>query len=267
MKKIKAIFFDIDGTLRDFEKSRIPESAKEALRRAREEGIFLCIATGRHKLEIEEEDLLEGIEFDGYVTLNGQFCYCGRKVVHERPIPQENVAALLEFLRYEPFPCLFMEADRMYINMVNDQVRNVQAGIGTRIPPVCDAERAGRHKIYQIVPYIGEELAERIKPLMPGCEFIRWHDAGAFDIVTAGAGKALGVGEMIRHLGVSREQTAAIGDGRNDVTMIEYAGIGIAMGNGKEEAKNAASYVTDAIENDGLSKAVFYILEKNHQEE
>ena len=71
-RQIKAIFFDIDGTLRDFETKRIPESTKEALRKAREAGILLFIATGRHKLEIEEENLLEDMEFDGYVTLNGQ---------------------------------------------------------------------------------------------------------------------------------------------------------------------------------------------------
>ena len=60
-KKIKAIFFDIDGTLRDFQTKRIPDSAKEALMEARRAGILLFIATGRHKLEMEQEDLLEGL--------------------------------------------------------------------------------------------------------------------------------------------------------------------------------------------------------------
>lgn len=72
---IKAIFFDIDGTLRDFEEKGIPEYTRRALDMAREAGMRLCIATGRHWLEIEEEGLLGDLEFDAYVTLNGQLCY------------------------------------------------------------------------------------------------------------------------------------------------------------------------------------------------
>ena len=49
--------------------------------------------------------------------------------------------------------------------------------------------------------------------------------------------------------------------------MVEMAGLGIAMGNGKDAVKAVADYITDSIETDGLSRAVFYILENNHQEE
>lgn len=72
---VKAIFFDIDGTLREFDGGGICGSTKRALAEARKAGIRLFIATGRHYLEIEEENLLEDLEFDGYVTLNGQYCF------------------------------------------------------------------------------------------------------------------------------------------------------------------------------------------------
>ncbi|MDR2025045.1 MAG: HAD hydrolase family protein [Hungatella sp.] len=140
-KKIKAIFFDIDGTLRDFQTKRIPDSAKEALMEARRAGILLFIATGRHKLEMEQEDLLEGLLFDGYVTLNGQYCYCGDRIIYDLPIDPDEVERTLAFLKKEPFPCMFMEGDRMYINMVNHAVEKVQMDIGTRLPPVLNVER------------------------------------------------------------------------------------------------------------------------------
>ena len=60
-------------------------------------------------------------------------------------------------------------------------------------------------------------------------------------------------------------RTAA--DGANDVSMVEMAGLGIAMGNGKDAVKAVADYVTDSIETDEPFRAVFYILENNHQEE
>ena len=72
---------------------------------------------------------------------------------------------------------------------------------------------------------------------------------------------------MAAHFGLSLEETAAVGDGANDVSMVEMAGLGFAMGNGKAAVKAVADYITDSIETDGLLKAVFYILENNHQEE
>lgn len=266
-RQIRAIFFDIDGTLRDFETKRVPESTKEALRKAKEAGILLFIATGRHKLEIEEENLLEDMEFDGFVTLNGQYCYCGDHVVYDDPIDGAEIAAMLTLIGKDPFPCLFMEDDRMYINMVDDVVEKAQAGIGTRIPPVMDVRRASEHPIYQIVPYIGRTREEEIRRAVPGCEIIRWHDEYAVDVIPRGGSKCIGIEKMAAHFGLSLEETAAVGDGANDVSMVEMAGLGIAMGNGKAVVKAVADYITDSIETDGLLKAVFYILENNHQEE
>ena len=61
---VKAIFFDIDGTLREFEKKGISMSTRQALDKARQAGIRLFIATGRHYLEIEEEKLLDDLVVD-----------------------------------------------------------------------------------------------------------------------------------------------------------------------------------------------------------
>lgn len=261
---IKAIFFDIDGTLRDFEQQRIPESSKAALSKARKAGLGLFIATGRHKLEMEEENLLEGIGFDGYVTLNGQYCYCDDSLVYGCAIEKQDVLAVLRMLEKDPFPCMFMEADLMYINILDHMVVSAQAGIGTRMPPVMDVRRAASHKIYQIVPYVSPEMESRIKRELCSCQFIRWHDGNASDIIPKEGSKSAGIEAMIRELGITMEETAAIGDGSNDVTMVEAAGLGIAMGNGKDELKAVADYITEPLAMDGLSKAIDYILEYNN---
>ena len=72
----------------------------------------------------------------------------------------------------------------------------------------------------------------------------------------AGGGKPNGLAHTLAHLGLTREQSIAFGDGGNDVTMLEYAGIGVAMGNACDAAKAAADYVTDDITADGLAKAL-----------
>lgn len=262
-RRIKAIFFDIDGTLRDFQTGRIPDSTKEALLEARKAGILLFIATGRHKLEMEEEDLLEGIPFDGYVTLNGQYCYCGERVIYDFPIDPVEVDKTLTLLEEEPFPCLFMEGDCMYINMVNSMVEKVQLEIGTRIPQVLNVERARSQRIYQIIPYVSYDMESKLRKHLVGCEFILWHDEMACDVIPAGGSKWRGIMKMSAHYGFSAHEIAAIGDGTNDISMITGAGLGIAMGNASDTVKEAAGYITDSIEADGLKKAVFHILDYN----
>ena len=265
MDKIKAIFFDIDGTLRDFEEKGISDGTRQALREAREAGLRLCIATGRHWLEIREENLLADLEFDAYVTLTGQLCYLREegaapgRLTFANPIPEDQVEGILEMIRQEPFPCLFMEEDRMYINFVNDRVKEVQQGIGTAVPPVADIRRALEHPVYQIIPYVDRALAERITGRLTGCAYALWHDGNALDLLPAGGGKALGIAKILEHWGLSGREAAAVGDGGNDVSMLRYAGVGIAMGNGGPEVKAAADYVTAPVGAGGLLEAVRFL--------
>lgn len=265
MDKIKAIFFDIDGTLRDFKEKGISAVTRQALREAGEAGLRLCIATGRHWLEIWEEELLADLEFDAYVTLTGQLCYLREngtppgRLAFANPISLDQVKLLLEMLRREPFPCLFMEEDRMYINYVNDRVRAVQQGIGTAVPPVEDIRRALEHPVYQIIPYVDEALAKRVTDLLPGCAYAIWHDGNALDLLPEGGGKELGIAKILESWGMSGREAAAVGDGGNDVSMLRYAGVGIAMGNSGPHVKAAADYVTAPIGEGGLLEAVRFL--------
>ena len=181
---VKAIFFDIDGTLRGFNQKGISDDTRHALDRARKAGIRLFIATGRHFLEVDSEDLLDGLEFDAYITLNGQYCYegtPGRPVIYKNPIPRSQIAILLKILEETPFPCLFMEAENWYLNFVDERVIRVQDGIGTRIPPLGDPGQALEHDIYQVIPYLNEKEAVRLAACLPECGYTVWHDGEGVD--------------------------------------------------------------------------------------
>ena len=75
MAQIKAAFFDIDGTLLPFHAKALPESTVQALAALRENGVKTFIATGRPPVHLPYLHALDGIPFDGYVTMNGQYCY------------------------------------------------------------------------------------------------------------------------------------------------------------------------------------------------
>src|SRR5699024_10430308 len=95
---IKAIFFDIDGTLISFNTHKVPQSTKDSLNKLRENGVKLFLATGRSPMWLEMiKDMVE-FEFDGYVMINGQYCILNDEVVHEMKIPTESIEKLIPYL-------------------------------------------------------------------------------------------------------------------------------------------------------------------------
>ena len=94
---IKAIFFDIDGTLVSYQTHEIPQSAFDALYQLKEKGIKVFIATGRGKDGLA---VLKDFPFDGYITLNGQYCYTNEgEIIYENTIVKEDLQALLDYVK------------------------------------------------------------------------------------------------------------------------------------------------------------------------
>lgn len=91
----KALFFDIDGTLVSFRTHEIPASAVEALSAAKAKGHRIFIATGRPRVIINNlGPLQERGLIDGYVTMNGAYCFVGDEVIYKSAIPTDDVRTL-----------------------------------------------------------------------------------------------------------------------------------------------------------------------------
>jgi Cof subfamily protein (haloacid dehalogenase superfamily) len=255
---IQAIFFDIDGTLVSNRRKTYLNSTKLALEKLREKGVKLFIATGRHRLEIEEERLLDGLYFDGYITLNGQYCYNEKEVIYKNEMNKEDIKNIISQIKVNPYPCLFVEKDKIYINMINEDVKNVQKQIHSSLPPVMDINRALENPIYQIMPYLNNEKA-KIYPLsvLKHSKSTRWNDY-AMDIISDNGSKKEGIKKVLGYYNIPLENTMAFGDGENDMEMLKFVSVGIAMGNADEEVKKAADYVADNVDNDGILKALEY---------
>ena len=119
---VKAIFFDIDGTLVSFKTHQVPKSTFDALCKLKEQGIKLFIATGRGK---DGLDVLNDFPFDGYITLNGQYCYNSKQLIYENTIQTEDLQFLLDYLDKHPFPCGFTEEHTKYFNMRDERVDEI----------------------------------------------------------------------------------------------------------------------------------------------
>lgn len=252
---IKAIFFDIDGTLISGKRPYIKKEVIEGLKVLRNKGIKLFIASGRHMLELEELKLMEQFDFDGYLLLNGGYCKVGDQIIYDNKINKEDVEKIVHVIEEKHDPCLFIENDKMYINFVNERVIEAQASISTMIPPV--SQEINLNNIYQIDPYVGEKEIKEIMKNTKNVKVTKWHDY-AYDIVPLNGGKAAAIQAIQKYFGYQKEEMMAFGDGHNDIEMLDVVGYPIVMENGSDEVKQHACYICGNVENEGILSGMEY---------
>lgn len=251
---IKALFFDIDGTLLSFNTHRMSEGLKAALWKARDKGLKLFISTGRSPHFFGQ---LEGFPFDGYIAMNGALNVVDGKIVDHSPLEKETSMRIADFAMRENVPCWTFGKDVSAINCMNEV--STELANQTLIKPdrFYDLrEVAENNDIYEYSIFMTEEeINSRFVPVFRGLTYPRWHPYFC-DIVNEGLSKSLGAAKILESLGIHREECMAFGDGGNDIPIIEYAGIGVAMGNATENVKAAADYVTLSVDEDGIPAAL-----------
>ena len=255
---IKALFFDIDGTLVSFETHRIPSSTIEALEAAHAKGLKIFIATGRPKAIINNLTALQERELiDGYITMNGAYCFVDDTVIYKSPIPAAEVDALTSFCHERNLPCILVGEHDICVNQPGELVTEIfNRQLKTDpIPPKPYTDNHSDKEYYQLTPFIDIEEEQLLLPSIPNCEMGRWHPAFV-DVTAKGNTKQRGIDEIIRHFGIRLEETMAFGDGGNDISMLRHAGIGVAMGNAKDDVKAAAGYVTTSVDDNGIANAL-----------
>ncbi len=256
---IKALFFDIDGTLVDFATGRIPDDVLDGLYQLKEKGYKLCLASGRPPAHLSKmTEQLREFPWDGMVLFNGQYCVDEKKeVVSERKIPVSSLQALIPYvLQHTDTPTLFFTLNHSYTLAQNETFNEGmrKAGLSNMIPLPITEEELLQKDIYQMNAYIPEEKDAEFVSQTKGIKSARWTPMFA-DMIPAEGGKPEGIKILLERFGIQPEECMAFGDGGNDITMLEFAGIGVAMGNANEQVKSHADYVTEACADSGLLKA------------
>lgn len=259
---IKAIFFDIDGTLVSFKTHQIPASTLEAVHNVRQAGVKVFIATGR---PIPFVNNLGPLEYDGIMSASGASCVTleGETIYH-KTIRKEDLKQLIAYHKDHPYPIAFASDSDVFITNQNDVTHEVSDLLkvndygGTR--PI---EECLNMDVMQIVAFFEEkEQAHIMENILTHCDAFRWHPA-FIDAVAKGTSKATGVDLMLEHYGIKLEESMAFGDGGNDIEMLDHVPYSVAMGNASDEVKRHARYITDTIDNDGIAKMLNKINELN----
>ena len=254
MNMIRAIFFDIDGTLVSHAISDIPKGVLESFLQMQKRGIRLFLATGRHISEFKSLPL-HNYPFDGYVTQTGQICYDRDfKPVYEEALTDDDTKILTRLFNEKEIPIVLLNNDSLYINFVNSLVVRTQEEINTPIPQIGTYHG---EKLFGATVFGTAEQTAFIAAQLPGCKESSWNRY-ASDIVLKEAGKVNGIKRMLEQYGIDRSEIMAFGDADNDIDMIRFAQIGIAMGNATNLLKSNSDYVTASVDDDGVLKALAY---------
>lgn len=254
---IKAVFFDIDGTLVSFKTHKVTQSNIEVLDALRRKGVKVFISTGRM---LKMTSVLNEIEFDGYIANNGATCYdSAKKMLFGRTLPKKELYAIRErLLRPDlpPFAVSFMASDDYYINCPSDVAEEIARVVGVAPPTLCSIDEIAEMDIYQMCIYLkGKPLDDLMKDWLTGCCAAVWNPLFA-DVNEKGITKAYGIDKLLEVFGLDLSQTLSFGDGGNDIPMLEHTAISVCMGNADEEVRAASDYVTETVDEDGVAKAL-----------
>ncbi|MGX7243730.1 Cof-type HAD-IIB family hydrolase [Enterococcus quebecensis] len=277
---IKAIVLDIDGTLLNDEK-QLTKETKAALINAQKSGIKVILASGRPTTGmLKYVDELEMERYNGLiVSYNGAHVLDvgSQKVLFSQPLSIENSKDILEHLKQFEVKPMIAQGDYMYVNNVYDCMVNLDAPHGS-LNIIEYESRGGNFQLCEkndLAAFVDFPLHKILVAGHPDYLQKNWQNilgpfkekvSGVFsapmyfEFTDQGIDKANALEKTLKPLGIQREHIVSFGDGHNDVSLINYAGIGIAMGNAVDELKNVANKVTASNNDDGIAQALAKLL-------
>jgi Cof subfamily protein (haloacid dehalogenase superfamily) len=264
----KLICLDMDGTLLN-SKGQVSERNLEAIKKAHEKGVKVTVCTGRLFTSARFYADMLGVEVP-VIASNGAYIREKDKneIIYKSPLGFENSMRILEVLKkhditffYHTFDTVFMKKlgpDSAYVNinktLPKDKQINLQA-----VDNWEDVFKSNSEEILKCM--CSEKDVLRIAKAKE--ELLRYGDIEVvssmynnFEVMKKRVSKGRAVEILAGFYNLNREEVMCIGDNENDISMIKYAGMGVAMGNGEEYVKELADFVTDTNDNDGVAKAI-----------
>ncbi|MEQ6856231.1 Cof-type HAD-IIB family hydrolase [Lysinibacillus capsici] len=255
------IVLDLDGTLLT-DQQQISAKTKKTLLQAKEQGHQVMIATGRpyraSTIYYQELGLTTPI-----VNFNGAYVHHPKNVSWQHmhtPIDLSVVHDVVDSINSYEYENIIAEVkDEVYVHTEDDRILNI-FNMGNPKITLGDLYTHLLENPTSLLIQANEANSVIIRDHLQAvhAEVIEHRRWGAplhiIEIVRRGLNKAVGIAHVAKDLGIPRERIIAFGDEDNDLEMIEYAGLGVAMGNGISSLKNIANEITTTNNNDGIAK-------------
>lgn len=274
--KYKLLCLDMDGTVLNDEK-KVSEENLKAIKKAHALGIKIAICTGRLFANARVYADMFGIEAP-IIASNGAYIRDkgSDDVIYKCVLGKEKASTLYSIVEKYGFVMFFNECDAVISSKKFDDDKNIYVKMNKELPEdrrvkllytedmletirsegdeilkcICIDENAIKTKNY-------EKLQEaREKVLKVGGFEIASSFRNNFEVMCKGVSKGRAAKVLADFYGISKHEVMCIGDNENDLSMIEYAGMGVAMGNAEESVKKVANYITSTNNNSGVAKAI-----------
>ncbi|MBS5371563.1 Cof-type HAD-IIB family hydrolase [Longibaculum muris] len=256
----KVLFFDIDGTLVE---SRlgivdIPQTVKDEMKRLQGLGHKLFISSGRPRAMLNQEILEAG--FDGYILANGAYVEIDGQSIYEDRMDATLAVKTMEML--EKLDCSYMieTAKHVYIDNQNNDLYDFfdKVGFASQFKTEFDKYDVIQRTL-KIEANVTDENREKVIDYIKN-DFgyvVNYDEHGsenAFELYSPTISKAVGIQKVLEYYNLTKDDTYAFGDGINDLEMIQYCHVGVAMGNAVKELKDVADLICRRIDEDGLAR-------------
>jgi len=253
--KYKLLAVDMDGTLLNSE-SAITERTRQAILAAMEKGVLFVPSTGRPMGGMQQISASFGFDMP-MILFNGAMAVMSKsgRTLFSQGLAPGDAKEIYELGMERGIPVVMWMGERLHVSHDCGAIQDYQAITGATMRPITDFRGV-----------------TKMLWLPPGGNALRWqgemhaHFGGRvnchtsrpyiLEFVDAGASKGLALAAVGEAYGIARGEMIAVGDGYNDVSMLEDAGLGVAMGNAPEDIKRLCQHVTLSNDEDGVAAVI-----------
>ncbi len=263
---IKLIAIDLDGTLLNSQKEISPRNIR-VLKEAKAQGVKVVICTGRPLASISAFVQTLGLseEEDYSITFNGGLVQKNDtgSILKEYTLSAANIHDTYKIVRKLALPLDVVSGQNVFhvtpqpagYPSIYEQLNPLMTFSAREINDFDVNERCNKMVIAVEADYLDQQISRIPQQLLEQFTFVKSRVC-LLEILHKEVSKATGIAILAKELGIKKEEVMALGDEENDLSMIEYAGIGVAMGNATQQIKDAATVITGTNDEDGVAQAV-----------
>ena len=260
--KYKLIASDIDGTLLKDDKSISPRTLS-AIKTALEQGAVFVVSSGRSVLFCDYFEKLTGLRDIPFILYNGARILTGpsHDVTFRQELCPSDALWLVNAGIKAKTTVIVWTNDTLYVNELNSRTQRYKTLALTEPVVFTDPEEVTKNGASKVLWFDETDRASYLQDILnsgPIRDHINYFtsDPRFMEIVDRNCSKALALDKLCKMYGIKKEETIAFGDGYNDLPMIEWAGLGVAMANAPAEIKERADRVTLSNEEDGVAAVI-----------
>lgn len=256
----KLLALDIDGTLLN-SSGEVSESTKQAIKRVQGENVLVTISTGRPVQGVHKYIKLLNLQAP-IITYNGAMIIDSKtnEVIYEQNLETLDARQVIELGNSYDTTMIVWSNNQLHVNRIDDDIRNYQAMSGEIPILIEDYEKVYAQGITKIIwvnnPNKLIAFQEELKGLVNESVTFVTSKAHYLEFFNKKVSKAKALEFIGSKFNISKDEMIAIGDGNNDIDMIDYVGMGVAMENATESVKSVSNYITTSNDHEGIFNAL-----------